>query len=299
MHGTYEKQTEKQIAKASIGNVVADYITHKQLAVTLGVITDHQFQQSCAALNLAVEYANGSKVLISNISGSLWKEYGAWRRRKASISEPALEQEQQEIAAFFMFAEKQGVATQENRPCFYKAPSVTDELMRWIDTPDTKWAAYTLKFPRFRNREIWEYVLKEYFIEIERTCVKTAVRNKRLKNDLPVLRRFAYLGGDKNAGVVLHAHGLIEIQERGIEHLEHVMSKTWKSVVKKYKKYICQNDKELDEVEKWLSDAKVWVKEFVVTEDISTAPYIYYIGRKEGNELGKGTDKLVVSVMSI
>ena len=165
------------------------------------------------------------------------------------------------------------------------------ELTKWINQHDLAWAAFTLKSPRISNKYQWEPLLKIFFTELERKYVKSTVRKHRKKSGLPLLHRAVWIGGDKESCTALHSQGLVEIQDGGIDKLTMEMNKSWQHTVKNYfeklhpvfiPEYI------------WLPEAKVWTKKFE-----NGNAYSYYLNRNEGNDLGFGVQKVVMSATSL
>ncbi len=209
-----------------------------------------------------------------------------------------LKDEHAAISALFEFAEQQNYTTSENRPCFRKPASETSELIRWVKQQDVQWAAFTLKFPRFHNRMVWERALTDFFWELENRYPKSSVKKHRKKSGVPVLHRIAFMGGDKAAGIALHAQGMVEIQERGIDRLGEEMEGIWRSVVKRHSDSFCRAGHERHNESAWLPDAKVWVKEWR-SDDDSAAAYLVYLARNEQFDFGIGASKVVLSATSL
>lgn len=283
----------------SFGEVTSEFIITKQIEVDAGMTTASEFASICSTLEQADKYAASGRTSINSLDGALWKEYSTWRKKQqADIQDATIANERKVISSLFKFAEQKEYITPSSLPKFYKAPTQEQELLRWIKQQPVTWAAFTLKFPRFHNPIIWNRVLFEFFKELEHRYTKSTVRKHRSNAEEPILLRVVYLGGDKESGTVLHSHGLVEVQERGIERLIIDMGKTWCSVVKRHKDSFCRSSDDYKNMS-WFPDAKVWVEEFKMPNEMNAAPYVYYMSRNEGLDLGFGVQKVVESATSL
>ncbi len=165
------------------------------------------------------------------------------------------------------------------------------QLTKWINQQNVTWAAFTLKSPRISNRLSWEPLLKVFFTELGRKYVKSTVKKHRSASDEPLLHRVVWMGGDNGTSTAFHSQGLVELHEEGTEKLEAAMNQSWQHTVKNYfkKKHPVHIRKEV-----WMSEAKVWVEKL----DHANA-YSFYLNRFEGNDLGFGVQKIVLSATSL
>ncbi len=165
------------------------------------------------------------------------------------------------------------------------------QLTKWINQQNVTWAAFTLKSPRISNCLSWEPLLKVFFTELERTYVKSTIRKHRTAANEPLQQRVAWMGGDRSTATAFHCQGLVELHEEEIEKLEVIMNQSWQHTVKNYfeKKHPVHIRKEV-----WMSEAKVWIEKL----DHANA-YSIYMNRFEGNDLGFGVQKIVLSATSL
>lgn len=165
------------------------------------------------------------------------------------------------------------------------------QITNWINQQNVNWAAFTLKSPRINKRLNWEPLLKVFFTELERKYVKSTVRKHRAAAKEPMLQRVVWMGGERSTGIALHAHGLVELQDGGLEKLKGEMEKAWQHTVKKY--FVRKHSVDIHE-ETWMSETKVWIERFEHRD-----AYAQYLNRLEGYDLGFGVQKVVLSATSL
>lgn len=160
------------------------------------------------------------------------------------------------------------------------------ELANWIASQQTTWAKFTLKSKILTTPEAWERTLKTAFTELSNIYPKANEKRRRVKADRPKLLYATFLGGDRQAGILLHAQGVVEVIDDDLNRLQLAMNKSWEHAT-------------LRELERLPGEQhnKTRISETPWLELLngSVYNYIYYISRHEGAELGNGIDKLVPS----
>lgn len=165
---------------------------------------------------------------------------------------------------------------------------------------DTRWAKFTLEYPCFKHPSIWERALKDAFVILRRTYPSTSLKKSRKAEDLPTLQHLSYMGGNvKDLSRVTtgyHAQGLIEVLDNDpvLIKLNKHLDVAWKHAVIQTKG-INRNTANPFELETTLREATIW------TEPLfdSASPYLCYLSRNEGNDLGFGVDKIVWDATSL
>lgn len=164
-----------------------------------------------------------------------------------------------------------------------------NQIVEWINQQPVKWAAFTLKCPRFRSRERWERLLTDAFHEIEHTYVKSPEKMRRKHAGVFMLSRVVHLGGDKDKDIALHAQGIVEIIDDDLDRLEQKITTSWLSAVKSNERFLASTSKIPLERE-----AKVWIEKYY-----GSNAYTHYLNRFEGSNLGFGVQKIVWSASSL
>lgn len=165
-------------------------------------------------------------------------------------------------------------------------------FMKWVgDQSVDRWAKFTLEFPRFKHPDQWEVPLRRTFRVLEKTYPKTSLKRYRKRSLLLPLRYVTHLGDDKTKGVAMHAQGLIEVlDDPDLTRLKNALHKAWVSSVKQqlqHQRWTNPND--------LIAEATLWLEPL----EGGTKEYSVYLNRFEGNQLGFGVEKLVLSATSL
>ena len=163
-----------------------------------------------------------------------------------------------------------------------------------------RWAKFTLEYPRFRNTSIWNRAMKDAFVILCRTYPSTSLKNSRKAQGLPILQHLSYMGGNlKDLSRVktdFHAQGLIEVLDNDpvLIKLNKNLDSAWKHAVTQTKG-MNRNTANPFELETTLREATIWTEPLLD----SAVPYLCYLSRNEGNDLGFGVDKIVWDATSL
>lgn len=282
-----------QCSEKSFGEVCDEFMSHKRNG-RKNQVPSPELEQIQQHLNHAIYFFGSRAFPICLLHGNAWRNYFDWNRKQRPDVEPTqLQRERGTIVDLFKFALNKGYISNVHMPVLYKVESVEERFNRWIIEQRVEWAAFTLHFPFFTKEEDWRKPLNEFFVELERYCVKSAIKKKRKKSKEPLMHRVAFMGGDKKSGVVLHCQGLIELMDDDVNALAMKMEKSWKSVVRRHRDRFPAGIYE-EEI-KWLPSARIWVEKFEVPEDKEDTDYLEYLGRLEGDSLLFGVQKIVIS----
>jgi hypothetical protein len=172
---------------------------------------------------------------------------------------------------------------------------MNEDVVRWvIEQSGTRWAKFTLEYPRFRKLPLWERSLKDTFAVVRRTYPSSSIKKQRSSVNLPPLNYVTYMGGNINdlsrVETAYHAQGLIEILDNDplLIKLQQRLKDAWTHSVLQTKgmKRATSNAHELEQV---FREANVW------TEPLTgkASSYLLYNSRGEGNDLGSGVGKIV------
>lgn len=163
---------------------------------------------------------------------------------------------------------------------------------KWVGGQNVDhWALFTLEFPRFTNAVLWTAPLQSTFKQLEKTYPKSTTKKHRLRIGVPVLNYVTFLGGDRASGVVLHAQGLIEVNDDPeLVRLSLKLESAWKSAVTRQIRHLGCDPSDIN-----MNEVKVWVREL----DGDPSSYLAYLNRYEGHDLGFGVNKVMLSATAL
>lgn len=156
-------------------------------------------------------------------------------------------------------------------------------LFQWIKNKfSSDRRMVTLTYPRFGNREIWEIAVQKTMDEFNFTFLRGNRKKLNLATGATKLRRLFAIGGDRQAGIAYHAHGIIDGLGSDEEYFNRLLHSIWKKninkLIKKHKLTKFRANEALVYSERIEGDGE---------------QYLDYILRPEGNEFGKGLDKVL------
>lgn len=162
---------------------------------------------------------------------------------------------------------------------------VAEEYVEWLQAQSFEsWRVVTLKYPRCSNRTTWERALKNTFKELDNTFLRGGVLTINRDNGAGKhLRRLVALGGDASAGVVLHAHCLVD----GIgndDRFVKLLQKAWRN-------NLAAEIRRVRNTHFYEQEAEVYLDK----TDGECRKYTKYMVREEGNDFRFGVDKVVLA----
>ncbi|MFM0474768.1 hypothetical protein [Paraburkholderia strydomiana] len=159
-------------------------------------------------------------------------------------------------------------------------PANVDHWIAWVNSqPVDGWRIVTLGYPLWTQKEMWRKPIAHTMRELGQTFLKGEIRRQNEMSGATQLRRVVVMGGDRAAGVELHAHCLID----GIgddADFEKRLRTVWTNNVRKF-----------DSAK--FREEKILVFSRPATDGI--AEYMKYTVRHEGHDLRFGVDKIDVS----
>lgn len=158
-------------------------------------------------------------------------------------------------------------------------PANVDHWIAWVDSqPVDGWRIVTLGYPLWTQKEMWAKPIAQTMRELDQTFLKGSLRRQNDKSGASKLRRVVVMGGDRAAGVELHAHCLIDgIGDDAV--FETRLRAAWTNNVRKFNNAEIREDK---------------IQVFSRPAKDGIADYMMYMVRNEGNDLRFGVDKIDV-----
>ena len=159
-------------------------------------------------------------------------------------------------------------------------PANVDHWIEWVDSqPVDGWRVVTLGYPLWTQKEMWRKPIAQTMRELDHTFLKGSLRRQNEKSGASQLRRIVVLGGDRAAGVELHAHCLIDgIGDDAV--FEKRLRVSWTNNVRKFNNAVVREDK---------------IQVFSRPAKDGIAEYMKYMVRHEGHDLRFGVEKIDVS----
>jgi hypothetical protein len=155
----------------------------------------------------------------------------------------------------------------------------------WVDVENSQWAVVTLRCNQIGSLTKWDSVVSVALNEVSNTYPKPNEKKRRRAAGIHKIRCITMIGGDKSAGILYHAHGLVEVINDDIDRLEKCLRKAWFHSVGTE---LGRGTPRFAAFSRQFQSA-VYVRPYINSEE----DYLGYMMRGEGSELGKKLNKVI------
>lgn len=146
--------------------------------------------------------------------------------------------------------------------------------------PVKRWCTFTLAYPRWSNRLLWETCLRKTFREFENRVLRGRLAKQNAATGATSIRRVVTIGGNPDEGIRYHGQGIIDwTADDG--YLIRELTNAWHKNVRRMVQAAGHKF--------YAKEAMVYAKQL----DHQVARHLHYLFRHEDSKVGWGVDKVL------